>query len=97
MNKYKVKVSHIFSEVIDVEAADEDEAKEKVTAKLDLTDRESNIEYETTIPAENWPVISEEQLKDLIEKFEAANAKTKEEGTNIITPSMEVPTPGVEE
>jgi predicted alpha/beta hydrolase family esterase len=95
MNKYKVKISHIFSEVIDIEAANEDEAKEKATAELDREDRESNIEYETTIPSENWPVISEEQLKDLIEQFEAANAKTKEEGPNIITSSIEAP--GVEE
>jgi hypothetical protein len=95
MNKYKVKISHIFSEVIDIEAANEDEAREKATAELDREDRESNIEYETTIPLENWPVISEEQLKELIEQFEAANAKTKEEGTNITTPSIEVP--GVEE
>ena len=51
MNKYKVKINRIFSEVMDIEAANEDEARE--------------------------------------------NAKTKEEGTNIITPYIEVP--GVEE
>jgi hypothetical protein len=91
--KYKVKVSHIFSEVINVEADNEDAAKEIVEQELKKEDRESKIEYENTIPSEHWPVISEEKLKELMEQFEAVNAKPKEE-SNIINP-LEVP--GVEE
>lgn len=91
MNKYKVKVSHIFSEVLDVEADTEEAAKEIAVKELDKEDRNSNIEYETTVPSEHWPVISEEKLKELMEQFEAANAKPKEEESNIITPNIVCP------
>lgn len=91
MNKYKVKVSHIFSEVINVEADNEDAAKEIVEQEIKKEDRNSNIEYETTIPSEHWPVISEEKLKELMEQFEAINAKPKEEESNIITPNIVTP------
>lgn len=91
MNKYKVKVSHIFSEVLDVEADNEDAAKEIVEQELKKEDRESKIEYETTIPSEHWPVISEEKLKELMEQFEAVNAKPKKEESNIITPNIVSP------
>jgi len=90
MNKYKVKVSHIFSEVLDVEADTEEAAKEIVEQEIKKEDRNSNIEYETTVPSEHWPVISEEKLKELMEQFEAANAKPEEE-TNIITPNLITP------
>lgn len=89
--KYKVKVSHVFSEVINVEADNEDAAKEIVEQELKKEDRESKIEYETTIPSEHWPVISEEKLKELMEQFEAVNAKPKEEESNIITPNIVTP------
>jgi hypothetical protein len=90
MNKYKVKVSHIFSEVLDVEADTEEAAKEIAEQEIKKEDRNSNIEYETTVPSEHWPVISEEKLKELMEQFEAANAKPEEE-TNIITPNLITP------
>jgi len=90
MNKYKVKVSHIFSEVLDVEADTEEAAKEIAEQEIKKEDRNSNIEYETTVPSEHWPVISEEKLKELMEQFEAANAKPEEE-TNIITPNIITP------
>jgi hypothetical protein len=90
MNKYKVKVSHIFSEVLDVEADTEEAAKEIAEQEIKKEDRNSNIEYETTVPSEHWPVISEEKLKELMEQFEAANTKPEEE-TNIITPNIITP------
>lgn len=85
MNKYKVKVSHIFSEVLDIEAENEEAAKEIATKELEKESRDSKIEYETTIPSEHWPVISEEKLKELIEQFKEANPHLTEE-SNIITP-----------
>jgi uncharacterized protein (DUF39 family) len=67
---YKVKVSHIFSEVFDVEAENENDAKEKVIQELNREDREvKGAVYEITIPSENWPVISEEKYQELLEKF----------------------------
>ena len=90
MNKYKVKVSHIFSEVLDIEADTEEAAKEIAEQEIKKEDRNSNIEYETTVPSEHWPVISEEKLKELMEQFEAANAPKKED-SNIITPNIVSP------
>jgi hypothetical protein len=66
MNKYKVKVSHIFSELIDVEALDEKEAIEKAKKEIEIAERKAAAMYEVTLPPENWPVITEEKYNELI-------------------------------
>jgi hypothetical protein len=92
MNKYKVKVSHVFSEVLDIEALNEEEAREKALATLKNEDYKSAAHYETTIPTEHWPVITEEKYNEMIAKFEA-ELKTQEnkEESNIITPNIITP------
>jgi hypothetical protein len=87
MNKYKVKVSHVFSEVLDIEALNEEEAREKALAMLKNEDYKSAAHYETTIPTEHWPVITQEEFDNLVSE------KIKEE-SSIVTP---VEVPGVEE
>ena len=85
MNKYKVKISHVFSEVLSVEAANEEEAKEKAKAELQREDRPATPQYETTIPIEHWPVITEDNYNDMVKKYKEELSK-QEEPSNIITP-----------
>jgi FtsZ-interacting cell division protein YlmF len=89
MNKYKVKVTHVFAEVLDVEADNEEDAKSKVHDQLQNQERSAMPHYETTLPSEHWRVITEEKYNEMIKKFEAELAKEKEgnkEPSNIITP-----------
>ena len=90
MNKYKVKITHVFSEVIDVEAENEESAKLEAKKLIDSKDRTARSPvYEATISEEHWPVITEEDFNKLV-------IEQKEKlSSNIITPSIEVP--GVEE
>jgi hypothetical protein len=85
MNKYKVKISHVFSQVLDIEAASEEEAREKARGVLETG--ESNIlpqpQYENTLPSEHWPVITEEKYNEMVENLQK---KIKQETSNIITP-----------
>jgi hypothetical protein len=94
MNKYKVKVSHVFSEILDVEAANEEEAREKAKAELENEQRSAQPQYETTIPKEHWAVITEDKYNEMVKQFEAELAKQKEgnkEESNIITPNIITP------
>lgn len=90
MNKYKVKISHVFSEVMDIEAASEEEAKEKAKIELQREDRPAAPQYETTLPVEHWPVITEDRYNEMIEKYKEELGK-QEETSNIITPSIITP------
>jgi hypothetical protein len=94
MNKYKVKISHVFSEVLEVEAANEDEAREKARTEMQNESRTPTPQYETTLPPEHWAVISEEKYNEMLKQFEAELAKQKEgnnEESNIITPNLITP------
>jgi len=75
MNKYKVKVSHVFSEVIDIEAENEQEAKEKVKDELQKEDRQAFPAYEASLPMEHWSVITEEKYNELVAKLQAEQDK----------------------
>jgi hypothetical protein len=94
MNKYKVKITHVFSEVLDVEASDVEEAKTKVRAIIEDENFSSNPQYETTLPTEHWAVITEEKYNEMVKQFEAELAKQQEENkedSNIITPNIITP------
>lgn len=90
MNKYKIKISHVFSEIIDVEAANEEEAREKAKIELQREDRPAAPQYETTLPVEHWPVITEDKYNEMIEKYKEELAKSEEE-SNIIMPEIITP------
>lgn len=81
MNKYKVKVIHVFNELLEVEAESEAQAQEKAAGILISEGFQGNPQYETTIPPENWPVITEEEFNKIV-----AEQIKKEEPSNIITP-----------
>ena len=96
MNKYVVKVSSIFSNIIEVEAENEDMAKVKAQEFLEnRTEDDQNKDairhyYESTFPTENWPVITQEkydELKAEIAKSIEDGNVGEEEGSNIITPN----------
>jgi hypothetical protein len=95
MNKYVVKVSSIFSNIIEVEAENEDMAKVKAQEFLEnRTEDEQNKDairhyYESTFPTEHWPVITQEkydELKAEIAKGIEDGNVGEEEGSNIIIP-----------
>jgi hypothetical protein len=74
MNKYVVKVSSIFSNLIDVEAEDEDMAR--VVAKDFLESKSNDDEtmrhyYESTFPPEQWSVITQEKFDELKEQIKS--------------------------
>lgn len=77
MKKYVVKVSSVFSNIIEVDAEDEDMARIKAKAFLENTDEKENPEklrhyYESTFPPENWPVITQEKYEELKAQVKAA-------------------------
>lgn len=78
MNKYKVKITHVFSEVIDVDANNEAEAREKAKELIDKQE-EMKASYDVTLPPEHWAVISQDQYDELVKQFETELAKQKEE------------------
>jgi hypothetical protein len=83
MNKYKVKITHVFSEVVDIEAENEDQARERATTEIQKDNRNSKPHYETTLPSEHWPVITEEKYNEMVENFKK---EVEQEESNIITP-----------
>lgn len=69
MNKYKVKVNHVFYEIIEVEAENEEQAKEAAIEEMKKPDHKVTPFYQQMFDKENWQVITEEQYKKLEEDF----------------------------
>jgi Leu/Phe-tRNA-protein transferase len=87
MNKYKVKVTHLFAEIVDIEAESPEDAKEQVVKLIQKEDFQSQPQYETTLPSEHWKVITEEEFQKLIQSFaEDMEKEQNKEESNIITP-----------
>ena len=87
MNKYKVKVLHLFAELIDVEAKNQEEAILSVSESIQKNNHDSKAQYEMTFPPNQWPIITEEKYLEMIqaELEKRAKAESTEE-SNIITP-----------
>jgi len=88
--KYMVKVVNVFSNFIPVEATDENEAREKAKELLLNNETEKKFQhfYETTLPQDNWAVITQEQFDKMAAE---ALASRETEESNIITPSIITP------
>jgi hypothetical protein len=86
--KWVVKVINIFCNLIEMDAVNEDEAREKVSELIQNNKDGSEFEhlYEATLSPKNWSVISMEDFRKIEESFK----KETEEG-NIITPSIITP------
>ena len=84
--KYIVKVMNVFSNLIAVDANNEEEAKEK--AKELLVNKPDGEEfehlYESTLPSDHWAVITKEDFDKLKEDF--AKSLEPQEKSSIITP-----------
>lgn len=84
--KYIVKVINVFSNLIAVDANNEEEAKEK--AKQLLLNKPDGEEfehlYESTLPSDHWAVITKEDFDKLKEDF--AKSLEPQEKSRIITP-----------
>jgi hypothetical protein len=84
--KYIVKVINVFSNLISVDANNEEEAKEK--AKQLLVNKPEGEEfehlYESTLPSDHWAVITKEDFDKLKEDFQ--KSLEPQEKSRIITP-----------
>jgi len=84
MNKYKVKITHVFYEILDIEAENEESARKEAVTELEKESHKIRPQYETTLPPEHWAIITEEQYNQMIKDFESK--MVKEEPSNIIIP-----------
>jgi hypothetical protein len=85
-NKYIVKVINVFSNLIAVDANNEEEAKEKAKELLVNKPEGEEFEhlYESTLPSDHWAVITKEDFDKLKEDF--AKSLEPQEKSRIITP-----------
>jgi hypothetical protein len=85
-NKYIVKVINVFSNLIAVDANNEEEAKEKAKELLLNKPEGEEFEhlYESTLPSDHWAVITKEDFDKLKEDF--AKSLEPQEKSRIITP-----------
>lgn len=88
MNKYVVKVVHVFSNLVHVEASSEEDARQKAMEYISNDKTNLKNYYEATIPPENWHVIEEEEFNKIkAEAEEKLKVKSaSEEKSNIIVP-----------
>lgn len=72
-NKYVVKVVNVFSNLIEVDANNEEEAKQKAKQVLLSQTENDNIplNYDATLPEEHWGVITKEEFDKLQAEVEA--------------------------
>ena len=84
--KYIVKVINVFSNLISVDANNEEEAKEKAKELLVNKPQGEEFEhlYESTLPSDHWAVITKEDFDKLKEDF--AKSLEPQEKSRIITP-----------
>jgi len=75
--KYMVKVMNLFSNLIEVEATDSDDARQK--AKEIISNKTEGQDfplfYEVTIPDEHWGVIEKEEFERIQAEIKAAQAE----------------------
>lgn len=92
MNKYVVKVVHVFSNLIETDAASEEEAKHNAFEIVKNSDQLFNNYYESTLPIDNWAVLLKsdfDNIKAQVEeelKVKGPEQKANEETPNIIEP-----------
>jgi len=90
MNKYMVKVVNLFATIVEVEAENEDAAREKAKEEFHTVNKDRQTFYESTLPPEHWSVITKEKYEELKAKIvsdlekEGALEKPNDEEPNII-------------
>ncbi len=78
--KYVVKVINMFANLVHVEANNEDEAKIKAKELIltEAKEKDYPLYYESTLPEEFWPVITEEKFEELKKDSESVDQDTAE-------------------
>lgn len=85
MDKYIVKVVHMFSNLVEVEAESEDDARHKALENVQNTKEELKNYYESTLPIEHWAVIEKTEFDKIKAEVEE---KIKTESTNQEEPNI---------
>lgn len=89
MDKYVVKVVHVFSNLIETEAASEEEARHNALELLENSDQEFRNYYESTLPTENWAVLLKSDFDNIKAQVEEEfKAKDLEEKANEEKPNI---------
>jgi hypothetical protein len=88
MNKYRVKILHVFHEILEVEGETPEAAKESAVKIIEDENHKNNLGYESTVPSEHWSVITEEDFQKMLEDFKAqlGNEVEPNKESNIIIP-----------
>lgn len=92
MNKYFVKMVHIFSTLAEVEAEDKDgaiEAAERWFVDTE-SEKDTKLYYEATMDKKNWAVLTKEEYQELREKIQK-ELEAQENTNNIIAPNIITP------
>lgn len=84
--KYIVKVINVFSNLVQVSANNETEAREKAKELiLNKPEQQLDHQYESTLPSDHWAVITQEDFDKLKDDFQKTLEEPQEE-SRIITP-----------
>lgn len=89
MDKYVVKAVHIFSNLIETEAASEEEARHNALELLENSDQQFKNYYESTLPPENWAVLLKSDFDNIKAQVEEEfKAKEREEKASEEKPNI---------
>lgn len=93
MNKYVVKMVHVFSTIVEVDADSKESAVDEAEKKFSSqSDQGSQIYYEATMDKKNWAVLTLEEYNELKEKIKQDLEKNPiEENSNVIQPNIITP------
>lgn len=88
MNKYVVKLTHVFSTITEVEGANKEDALDAAEKWfVETTSKEdAKLFYEGTMDKKSWAVLTLEEYEELKEKIKQELENKKEENSNIIVP-----------
>ena len=92
MNKYVVKLTHVFSTIAEVEGANKEEALDAAEKWfLDSKSQDdTKLYYEGTMDKNGWAVLTLEEYEELKNKIKE-EIENKESENNIITPNIVTP------
>jgi len=69
MIKFKIKIPHIFSELLDVEAENEAGALKLAKEILKTPNREFYPVHEVVLPPDNWTMVTQDQFMEIMQQL----------------------------
>lgn len=96
MEKYVVKLSHIFSNIVEVEAENSEEAMNVAAEQHNNKEIDTDIFYEGTLGREHWRALTVAEFEELKAKIKESLPNNQEENNNsesnnIIAPNIITP------